>query len=175
MDGWPFHSTPAEEDFLPGRVIVVEDDPVQLRMLVKSIQELGPGWSAIGVGDAGSCLSLLQSTTFSLALVDYVLPGGVSGLDLIQQIRRRGHVLATVLITGHGSEEVAARALRLGVADYVPKKEGYLKEVPFLVSRIVAQHRRSLRKLSKHSRLRMELAQRTLAQRSRSAVAGDLW
>lgn len=162
MDGsWPYHSRPAEEDFLPGRVVVVEDDPVQAKLLVKSIQELGPGWTASAVSDADACLKLLSSTTFSLALVDYVLPGGITGLDLIHQIRKRGHVLATVLITAHGSEDVAARALRLGVAEYVPKKEGYLKEVPFLVSRIVAQHRRNLRKLSEHSRLRMELAQAT--------------
>ena len=158
MDAW---STPAEEDFLPGRVVVIEDDPVQAKLIVKSIEELGPGWSARAVGDAAECLKLLASTTFSLAIVDYHLPGGVSGLDLIREIRKRGHVLSTVLTTAHGSEEVATRALRLGVSDYVPKKEGYLKEVPFLVSRIVAQHRRNLRKLSEHSRLRMELAQAT--------------
>jgi signal transduction histidine kinase len=161
MQEWPYASTPADEDFLPGRVVVVEDDEVTRKLLVRSIQELGPGWIAHGVGDADACLELLTHTTFSLALVDYILPAGKTGLDLIAKIRGRGHVLATVLITGHGSEDVAAKALRLGVSDYVTKSDGYLKDIPFLVSRIVAQHRKNLRKLSEHSRLRTELAART--------------
>jgi signal transduction histidine kinase len=160
MDAWPYHSTPAEEDFLPGRVVVVEDDPLQAKLLVRAIEELGEGWSAVAVPDAEQCMTLLQTTTFSLALIDLVLPDR-NGLELIQAIRTRGHVLAMVLVTAHGSEDVAARALRLGVSDYIQKREGYIREVPFVVSRIVAQHRRNLRKLSEHSRLRMELAQQT--------------
>jgi signal transduction histidine kinase len=160
MEEWPYGSVPAEEDFLPGRVLIVEDDVVQAKMMTKSVTELGDGWQVVTVHDGKKALEALQSTTFSLALVDLVLPDS-SGLDLLREIRSRGHVLATILITAHGTEDTAVKALRLGASDYIQKKGGWLKDVPFTVSRIVAQHRRNLRKLSEHSRLRMELAQRT--------------
>jgi two-component system, NtrC family, sensor histidine kinase HydH len=160
MNPWPTASVPAEEDFLPGRVLIVEDDPVQAKLLIRSIVELGEGWQAQAVSSANAALEALNTTTFSLALVDLVLPD-TSGLDLIRRIRAKGYVLALILVTAHGTEETAVTALRLGASDYIQKREGYLADVPFIVSRIVAEHRRNLRKLSEHSRLRMELAQKT--------------
>lgn len=54
-------------------------------------------------------------------LLDYRLPG-MSALELIKAVRRMGAVdLPAVLITGHGSEEAAVQALRLGFADYLVK------------------------------------------------------
>jgi signal transduction histidine kinase len=155
-----YASKPAEEDFLPGRVLVVEDDDLQARQIVDAIQSLGDGWSAIRVSGPVECLKVLESTTFSLALVDHVLPDG-DGLKLLQEMRGRGYVVATVLMTAHGSEKIAVEALRLGVADYLPKDGDFLRDLPYTVARIVAQHRRALRKVSAYSRIRMELAQRT--------------
>ena len=46
----------------------------------------------------------------------------MDGLELVTQIRRLHPGLPVVLLTAHGSEEVAVKALRSGAASYVPKK-----------------------------------------------------
>ncbi|WP_341676180.1 EAL domain-containing protein [Niveibacterium sp. SC-1] len=65
-----------------------------------------------------------------LILLDYQLPG-LNALELVKQIRDELHLqLPIVVVTGQGDAEVAAQALRLGVADYVTKHNDYLGELP---------------------------------------------
>jgi diguanylate cyclase (GGDEF)-like protein/PAS domain S-box-containing protein len=63
-------------------------------------------------------------------LLDYRLPGR-NALELFKIVRdERGLDLPVVLVTGQGSEELAASALHLGVDDYLTKHQGYLHELP---------------------------------------------
>jgi anti-sigma regulatory factor (Ser/Thr protein kinase) len=48
---------------------------------------------------------------------------GLSGLDLVIQVRARFPLVPVILMTAHGSEELAVRALQSGAASYVPKRE----------------------------------------------------
>jgi diguanylate cyclase (GGDEF)-like protein len=66
-------------------------------------------------------------------LIDYRLVG-MDALELIKELRDiQGIDLPTVLITSRGSEEVAAHALRMGVADYIMKDSGYLERLPYVL------------------------------------------
>lgn len=67
----------------------------------------------------------------------------LNALDLLKELRDvRGLDLPIVLVTGHGNEEVAAQALRLGASDYVVKSPGYLFRLPGLLEN--AYHRAQL-------------------------------
>src|SRR5262249_17845431 len=44
------------------------------------------------------------------------------GLELVEQVRRSFPAVPVILMTAHGSEEAAARALKAGAASYVPKR-----------------------------------------------------
>ena len=71
-----------------------------------------------------------EALPYDVLLLDYRLPG-FDALEAVKTLRdERALDLPVVLVTGHGSEEVAARALRLGVADYLVKHPGYLFELP---------------------------------------------
>lgn len=86
-------------------------------------------------------------------LLDYRQPG-MNALDLLKILyQERGLHVPVVLVTGHGAEEVAARALRLGASDYLVKNPGYLFRLPaalenahhrFRLAREEAALRRSL-------------------------------
>jgi diguanylate cyclase (GGDEF)-like protein/PAS domain S-box-containing protein len=68
-------------------------------------------------------------------LLDYRLPG-LDALDIVKVLRQeRGLDIPMVLVTGHGSEEVATQALRLGVDDYLVKHEGYLYQLPTVLEK----------------------------------------
>jgi PAS domain S-box-containing protein len=65
-----------------------------------------------------------------LVLLDYRLTG-FNALEVVKAVRQeRGLDLPIILVTGQGSEEVAVQALRLGVDDYLVKREGYLLQLP---------------------------------------------
>lgn len=54
------------------------------------------------------------------AVVDLRL-GGLSGLDLIDELTRRGAPLPVIMLTGHGDVPLAVQALKKGALDFVEK------------------------------------------------------
>ncbi len=78
-------------------------------------------------------------TIYDVILLDYHMPGH-NGLEALQELRQaRGVETPVVLVTGHGTEELAMHALRLGASDYVPKAPGYLFKLPAIIEN--AHHR----------------------------------
>ncbi|MFZ3209170.1 MAG: response regulator [Geobacteraceae bacterium] len=76
---------------------------------------------------------------FDVLLLDYRLPG-LNALETVKILRQeRGQEIPIVLVTGHGSEEVAVQALRLGVDDYLVKQEGYLRLLPAILEKLQKQ------------------------------------
>jgi len=76
---------------------------------------------------------------YDVLLLDYRLPG-LDALEAVEILRNERNLdLPVVLVTGHDSEEIAAQALRLGVADYLVKHPGYLYELPATLEK--AYHR----------------------------------
>ena len=101
------------------------------------------------VPDANAVLSRLarEPDAYDVLLLDYRL-AGIDALELIKRIREVLKVsIPVVMVTGRGSEEVAASALRLGVEDYLVKDQGYLERLPTVIELADAR-----------ARLRRELA-----------------
>jgi PAS domain S-box-containing protein len=86
-------------------------------------------------GDAAAVLACLphrdgEPAPVDVLLVDHRLPGE-SGLEVLKLVREElGLDLPVVIVTGQGSEEVAAMAMRLGATDYVVKHQNYLVALP---------------------------------------------
>jgi|GEM_PF-1718035 len=73
---------------------------------------------------------------FDLLLLDYRLTG-LNALEVVKAVRQeRGLAIPIVLVTGQGTEEVAVQALRLGVDDYLVKREGYLQQLPAVLEKV---------------------------------------
>jgi YesN/AraC family two-component response regulator len=53
------------------------------------------------------------------------LPPGIDGLEVLTRMRALGYKTPVILVTGHGSEELVARALRLGIKNYVIKTKPF--------------------------------------------------
>lgn len=85
--------------------------------------------------DAAAVLACLphrsgEPAPADVLLLDYRLPGE-NGLEVLKLVREDlGLDLPVVVITGQGSEDVAAMAMRLGATDYVVKHENYLLALP---------------------------------------------
>jgi len=102
-------------------ILVVDDDPTLRRTLLQLIHEYG--YESVGAGSGEDALSQLARTPFRLVLADVRLPG-LSGLDLLREVRTRHTGTQVVMITGYGSVEVAVEAMQNGAHDFLVKPFG---------------------------------------------------
>ena len=80
------------------------------------------GYSALVAYGGRSALKIIREhhQHISLMLVDMQMPG-LTGLELLRKVKEMGYDIPAILITAHGSEQVAVDAFRLGVRDYLRK------------------------------------------------------
>ncbi len=78
------------------------------------------GHSVLSARDASEALELVSAESLDLVLCDLKLPG-LSGLELVRQIRELEPDLPCIVITGHGSAEQSIEALRAGAFWYLEK------------------------------------------------------
>ncbi|HDK16484.1 MAG TPA: response regulator, partial [Nitrospirae bacterium] len=78
------------------------------------------GHNVVTALDFESALKKTDESNFDLIFVDIIL-GGKTGLDLLQEVRKKNLRCPVVMITGAPDVETAAEALRLGAFEYIPK------------------------------------------------------
>src|SRR5581483_1082028 len=116
------------------RVLIVEDSPTQAEMIRMLL--LGEGYEADVAADGVEALTRIGSAPPDIVCTDLDMPN-LNGLQLVEAVRRDRPALPVVLMTAHGSEEVAAMALRAGAASYVPK--AYLEQdLAMIVGRVLS-------------------------------------
>ncbi|HEY5657958.1 MAG TPA: response regulator, partial [Myxococcota bacterium] len=99
------------------RVLVVDDS----RLIRELAQDALEGRARLECCEsAEAALEALQREPADLVLSDLSM-GGMSGLDLLERVRRAHPETDFILITAHASIESAVRALRMGAADYLQK------------------------------------------------------
>lgn len=101
-------------------VLVVDDSAMDRHLAGAIIQKMG-GWSAHFAGNGIEALAALEQQKADVVLTDMLMPE-MDGLQLVQAIRSKYPLIPVILMTAHGSEDIAIQALQKGAASYVPKK-----------------------------------------------------
>ncbi|MCB1056876.1 MAG: sigma-54-dependent Fis family transcriptional regulator, partial [Acidobacteria bacterium] len=73
-----------------------------------------------GATDCASALALMATTAADVAVVDYNLPDG-DALSLLRKLDEAGLEIPVVVLTGHGSIELAVQALQAGAVHFLTK------------------------------------------------------
>ena len=99
-------------------ILVVEDEPVVLASIRKIIET-----EQIEMDEALNAeraLSKLKRNTYTLIVCDLMLPR-ISGLDLIETIKKEFPCVPVVVITGYATLEKALQSFKIGSFDFIPK------------------------------------------------------
>ncbi len=106
------------------RLLVVDDVPQVKDLLVEALKT---EFDVTATGSPDEALELVKNNNFDLLITDMAMPG-LSGEDLIREVRRLGKEMEIIIITAYGSIEKATRLMRMGVYDYIEK--------PFTIDKI---------------------------------------
>jgi CheY-like chemotaxis protein len=101
--------------------ILVVDDSLMDRTLAGKLLEKHSGWTVAHAEHGRAALAALERETFDLVLTDLQMPE-MNGLELVSAVRAQHAYVPVILMTAHGSEEIAMHALQRGAASYVPKQ-----------------------------------------------------
>ncbi len=99
--------------------ILVADDDVTLRTELAELLR-GDGHQVEVAADGGEALERLEAAAYDVALLDLVMPRA-TGLEVLHRLRVVRPDTAVVMITGHGSVDVAVEAMKGGAVDFVVK------------------------------------------------------
>ncbi len=101
------------------RVLVVDDSEMDRRLAGGLLGKVS-GWDILYAKDGGEALASINADLPDIVVTDLVMPG-MSGLELIECIKDEHPLIPVVLMTGKGSEQIAAEVLKQGASSYVPK------------------------------------------------------
>jgi putative two-component system response regulator len=121
--------------------IVATDDDAAIRK-VMSIMLTRAGYDVSTCTQGSELLALLGQRSVDLILLDIKMPK-ISGLDLLEQIKREWPHIPVIMVTAFGDLETGIKAMRMGASDYLTKPVGQqqlLKTVDDVLHATVAPH-----------------------------------
>jgi len=103
------------------RVLIVDDDPAQRRILEECVKRFGFETKTAASGDqALHILTGPEKDDIVLVLLDLVMPD-VDGTAVLEQLRGRPGSPPVIVQTAHGSIDGAVNAIRAGAVDFIVK------------------------------------------------------
>ena len=123
----------------PYRILIVEDDPEHadlIRMGFRKHDEFFLDFAS--TGEQG--LEMIRSGSYDLISVDLVLPG-IGGLDVLVRIRKFDQDTPVVMVSGHGTTELAVVAFENRATKYVVKSMESFKSLPYIFENLIQEAR----------------------------------
>jgi two-component system NtrC family sensor kinase len=127
---------------MSGETVLIIDDSTELRTTLEAVLLFG-GYKSRSVATGQEGIEAVAQKQPDLILIDLELPD-TTGLKVLEEFNQQGLSIPTIMMTGYGSEGTAARALRMGVRDYLVK--------PFTTDEVLSSIDRAL----EESRLRAD-------------------
>lgn len=121
------------------RILYAEDDP-NIASVVRSYFDHFGSECALEVVPTGTeCLEKMARGGYDVLLLDLMLPD-IDGLHILGELAMRHDRTPVIMISGHGQNELAVRALRAGAVDCVDKSTTQFLQVVEIVKRVHAEH-----------------------------------
>ena len=101
--------------------ILIVDDEADIRNLISGIL-MDEGYQTRAAGDADAALEAIRARRPSLILLDIWLEGSrMDGIEILERVKKDHPDLPVIMISGHGTVEMAVSALKIGAYDFIEK------------------------------------------------------
>lgn len=103
------------------RILIVDDDPVQRRILETAVQRFGFETATAETGDeAIAALTAPNAGEIVLIVLDLVMPD-LDGMGTLERMRKEGLYRPVIVQTAHGGIDTVVSAVRAGAIDFFVK------------------------------------------------------
>jgi CheY-like chemotaxis protein len=144
-------------------ILVVDDSAVDRRRTEKLLTK-NPDLTVFSASNGREALDALGRLVPDLVLTDMQMPE-MDGLRLVEEIRAKYPSIPVILMTAHGSEELAVQALQRGAASYVPKRN-LAQDLPGTIDSVLD--------ISKSSRSQQRLLECLVSTESQFILENDV-
>ena len=143
-------------------VLVIDDEPADVEILRRLLEEIErQKFQLLACNDAEKGRAEAARGEADLIFLDYLL-GVETGLEVFHEMRKGGCNLPVIMLTGHGSEEVAVEAMKAGVSDYLVKGRITPDRLRLVISNAVQKFKRQQKIEEQRKALRPDLLLRDL-------------
>jgi two-component system sensor histidine kinase/response regulator len=139
----------------PFQLLIVDDELPQLQALTSTLQEAG--YEVKGISEPLAALNALEPGKYDLMLTDLQMPG-MDGITMFREARERDPDLMVIVMTGHGTVDIAVEAMKAGAVDFI-MKPFKLREIIPLIERALSLRRLRL----ENAELQRRVEERTTA------------
>jgi two-component system NtrC family sensor kinase len=124
----------------PVRLLYADHDPDDTALTLRAFEEHDRRARVEMVTLAREVLGRLKAAHYDVLLLDNRMPD-LSGIEVLKELQAEGIRIPVVMVTAEGDEDTAVQAFKLGVADYLIKREGYIAKLPSTIENVLAQRR----------------------------------
>ena len=148
------------------RILIIEDDPEHAELIRMDFRKHDEFFLDFAASEEEG-LEMI-ATTYDLISVDLVLPG-IGGLDVLVRIRKLDPDISVVMVSGHGTTEIAVVTFENRATKYVVKSLESFKSLPYVFENLTQEARfkaneRTIRKqIERSERIHRTIVENTLA------------
>lgn len=150
-------------------LLVIDDDDEFRGLMVDRFSQ--SGFRVQEASDAEEALAVAERHDVDVVVCDMVMPG-LSGIDLLERIKRDHPECEVLLLTGKATVETAVKAMKLGAYDFLTKPFP-LRELETLIEK--AYDRRRLHKENRQLKALLERVEPQLEMVGESALMQELF
>lgn len=117
------------------KILIIEDDETLVKMYQKLLSS--HGYQVAVANEAKSGLDIIKNQSFDLILLDLMLPGGMNGFDVLEEIKRNSNFknIPVLIMTNIESEEKTAH--EIGANEYLIKINNPPEKILAKINRIL--------------------------------------
>ena len=153
----------------PYRILIIEDDPNDVELILLGFSKHDEFFVDVATtGEEG--LEKISETHYDLVSVDFALPG-ISGLDVLEEIRKTDQDVPVIMVTGRGAEELQVVAFEKFATSYVMKSVDSFRSLPHIFEALISESRfRSEKRRLKRDIDRSETVSRYILENSPTGI-----
>ena len=147
----------------PIHILYVDDYPLDRELVRNALLKEHGGFRVTEATTRSDFEARLAEGGYDLVLSDFNILG-FEGLQVLDAVRAKSPRVPVIIVTGTGSEEVAAEAMKRGAADYVIKTARHMQRLPMTIhaalekNRLAEERERAKAELSESEELLGEIA-----------------
>ncbi len=99
-------------------ILLVDDEEDFVEMLDLRLKEIGE--NVVTAYNGSECLNVLADQDIDVVILDVKMPG-MDGIEVLQTIKKQHPLIEVIMLTGHGTIEIAIQGMKLGAFDFLLK------------------------------------------------------